>query len=187
MNGNATSLNQSLHQQLHSNSLASASHLMGNSTTANHLGNVVNSLNNNNDPTSSSSSSSSSSASMQSNNSNSQSSSLTAAAVAAAAAASNPAHHLNGLMYKPAAGLIGFAHSFSISSLMNAAAAASADANKFDINSYSQMYQQQANQMPLGALGGGVGVVQGGLVVPSGAGAAGSADYYQMYNQPHGL
>ena len=48
----------------------------------------------------------------------------------------------------PGAGLNGLAHSFSISSLMNVAAAAS---DKIDLNSYSQMYHQQGQ---LGSLGG---------------------------------
>ena len=79
-------------------------------------------------------------------------------------------------MYNPAAAAANFAHSFSISSLMNAAAAASAD--KFDLNSYSQIYQQQGVVVPSS------GVVQsGGLVVPSAAAAAAANDYYSMYQQ----
>jgi hypothetical protein len=71
-------------------------------------------------------------------------------------------------MYNPAAaaaaGLNGFAHSFSISSLMNAAAAASAD--KFDLNSYQTMYQ-----------------TSGGQPMQSAAAAATANDYYSMYQQ----
>ena len=79
----------------------------------------------------------------------------------AAAAAAHP-HLMN------QAGLNGFAHSFSISSLMNAAAAASADA-KFDLNSYNQMYQM--SQAP-------------GAAAVAFNGAVGN-DYYSIYNQHH--
>ena len=165
-----------LHQQLHNpsgaaglntNSLinANSSHLVNSNSSSNN--------NNNNNSNSNNDLQSSSSSSLQNSNSQASSSQLAAAAAAAAAAASNPAHHLNGLMYNPAAaaaaGLNGFAHSFSISSLMNAAAAA----DKFDINSYNQMYQQQ---------GQGLGSAQTGLVVPSAAAAAAN-DYYSMYQQ----
>lgn len=150
--------------------------------------NNVNSTNNNVDlststtPSSSSSSSSASSSSTSSSVSSVSSVNSQSTASQLAAAANN---HLN-LMYNPAAaaaaGLNGFAHSFSISSLMNAAAAASGD-NKFDLNSYSysQMYPQTNS----------TGVAnsnQTNLVVPSAAAAAAAAaavasnDYYSMYN-----
>jgi forkhead box protein A2 nuclear factor 3-beta len=68
-------------------------------------------------------------------------------------AAHNPLHsnssathsHLNSLIHPAAAGLNGFAHSFSITSLMNAAAAASSSSSsdKFDLNGYNQMYSNQ--------------------------------------------
>jgi hypothetical protein len=90
----------------------------------------------------------------------------------AAGAANNTSTASNAMNYNPANG---FAHSFSISSLMNAAAAASGE--KFDINSYSQMYQQQMTNgtdsspiLPVAA-------------AAAAAAAASAGDYYSMYNQ----
>jgi len=95
----------------------------------------------------------------------SNSSSLIAAAVAAASSSSTNSTPVAASMgYNPS-----FAHSaFSISSLMNAAAAASGE--KFDLNSYSQMYQQQIGN-------------SGDSSLPVAAAAAAAADYYSMYNQ----
>jgi hypothetical protein len=85
----------------------------------------------------------------------------------AAAAATHP-HLMN---QAAAAGLNGFAHSFSISSLMNAAAAASAADQKFDINSYQQMYQM--SQAP-------------GAAAASAFNGSSTNDYYStIYNQHH--
>ena len=62
---------------------------------------------------------------------------------------------------------------------MNAAAAASGE--KFDLNSYSQMYQMGGN---------GATSVNSGLVSSNPAAAAAAAatnDYYSIYNQQHGI
>ena len=52
------------------------------------------------------------------------------------------------------------------------AASASAGDNKFDLNSYSQMYQQQGQPGIVGVVG-----------QPSAAAAAAANDYYSMYQQ----
>lgn len=92
-----------------------------------------------------------------------------------------------------AAGLNGFAHSFSISSLMNAAAAASSSTDgKFDLNSYSQMYGA-ASSAAAPAAGSAAGSGASGTTAAGSAGQAtqasgasgpaGSAnEYYAMYN-----
>jgi len=170
------------HGHYQHNNLANAtySNSLMNSTNLNLGNNLLNSSSATSNNTTSSSSNNTNSNANNNNTNNDLSSSNSSLAAAAAAAANHP---LNGLMYNPAAaaaaGLNGFAHSFSISSLMNAAAAASAD--KFDINSYSQMYQQQPSSL-------GAPQSQAGLVVPSAAAAAAAAnDYYSIYNQQHNL
>ncbi|CAF0840552.1 unnamed protein product [Brachionus calyciflorus] len=113
------------------------------------------------------------SSSTSSSSSSSASSTSSVSSVNSAQLANN---HLN-LMYNQAAGLNGFAHSFSISSLMNAAAAASGNGeNKFDLNSYnySQMYPQvnTNGQTPN----------QSAAAAAAAAAAVASNDYYTMYN-----
>lgn len=89
-------------------------------------------------------------------------------------------------MYSAAAAnpLNGFAHSFSISSLMNAAAAASSAAaasdstssKQFDLNSYSQMYGAAATGANSAANSSNSAAANSGASGPN-------TDYYAMYNQ----